>query len=116
MLVKKEIRTLQHPTEPDAWVKVRLPLAAGDMEGLRIDGTRVGMTFDLMASVIVEWSVPEPISLETIRLLDMDTFNWLNTEIVAASGIRGEEKKETSDTASLPTPSTADDSPPSSAT
>lgn len=118
MLVRKEIRTLQHPTEPETQVVVRLPLSAGDMAGLRgVDGgAGVGVTLDLLASIIQTWTYDEPVTLDSVNSLDIDTFLWLSREITTASGIRSDEKKSSSDTLSSLMPSTADDSPPSSDT
>jgi len=102
LLVRKTVTRLNHPTEPGAWIEVRLPLSAGDMELMR-DGTRVGMvTIDLLAAVITGWSDPSPVSVEAVRDLDLDTFMWLATEVQARSGIREEAEKKDSNASSSP--------------
>lgn len=117
MLVTKKVTRLIHPTEPGAWVEVRLPLTAGDMELMR-DGSRVGMvTLDLMAAVITGWSEPVPVTLEAVRDLDLDTFTWLAGELMSRSGIRdGEEKKDSNSSSSPATGTATQVSPTSSAT
>jgi hypothetical protein len=102
-LVKKTLKRLEHPTEPGAWFVVRLPLSAGDLAGLRAEGTRIGMTLDLAAEVIKEWSYDAPISLESVNDLDLDTFTWLSAQIQQASSIRSEDEKKDSDSSSSPT-------------
>jgi hypothetical protein len=95
-LVKKEIRTLQHPTEPDTYFKVRLPLSTGDMEGVRVANGVLTLSLDLAASLIQEWTYEAPVTAETVRDLDLDTFIWLRDEIFSASNIRPDEEKKAS--------------------
>ncbi|MCC6959230.1 MAG: hypothetical protein IT301_05235 [Dehalococcoidia bacterium] len=103
MLVSKKTVRLTHPTEPGAWVEVRLPLSAGDTELMR-DGSLVSMiTIDVLAAVITAWSEPHPISLETVRQLDLDTFNWLASEVQSRSGIMDDPEKKASNESSSPT-------------
>jgi hypothetical protein len=111
-LVVKKIETLTHPTEEGAWFRVRVPLSSGDLEEMRTDGKTIGMSLDLAASVIQEWSYPEPVTLANVKLLDLDTFTWLATEIQARSGVRTDAEKKgssasspaTSDQATEPSP------------
>lgn len=103
MIVKKTVRRLTHPTEDGAWVEVRLPLSAGDLAGMHSDGQIVGMTLDLLASVIVAWSAEEPIDLASVSALDIDTFTWLTKEIMAGSNIRDDSEKKGSASSSSPT-------------
>ena len=93
-LVIKQNKRLQHPKEPDGWVVVRVPLSAGDLEGVRAEGGRVAVSLDLMAAIIQEWSYGVPVTLENIRALDLDTFNWLSQAIIDESGVRTEEEKK----------------------
>lgn len=111
-LVVKQVKRVQHPTEPDAWFELRLPLSAGDLELMR-DGSRMGMvSVDLMASVVTGWSYDAPITVETIKSLDLDTFTFLVGEIQTGSGIRdAEEKKDSSSTSSPSSDPAADGSP-----
>lgn len=95
-LVIKKIERLEHPTEPGAWVTVRLPLSAGDLESMRADGNRVAVSLDLLAAMIQEWSYGVPVTLEAVRSLDLDTFQWLSKEVQERSGIRTEEEKNAS--------------------
>lgn len=101
-LVKKSVQTLQHPSEAETWFKVRVPLSAGDLEQMRADGSTVGMSLDLMTEVIAEWSFPEAITLDNVRLLDIDSFVWLSGEIQNASGIKSDDEKKDSALPSLP--------------
>lgn len=93
-LVVKEDKRFEHPTEPDAWFVVRLPLSAGDMANLHTDGTSVAMSLDLMAQVIKEWSYEPAVSLDSVGDLDLDTFIWLSGQIIKASGIRSAAEKK----------------------
>ena len=102
-LIKKTNKRLEHPTEPGAWFVVRLPLSAGDLAAMRSDGTSIAMSLDLAAEVIKEWSYDAPISLETVKDLDVDTFVWLSKELQEASGIRTEDEKKDSATSSSAT-------------
>ena len=102
-LVVKQNKKLEHPTEPGQWFVVRLPLSAGDMAGMRSDGKQIGMTLDLMAAGIQEWSYPVPVSEEAVNDLDLDTFVWLSKEITSASGIRDDDEKKDLSSPSPPT-------------
>lgn len=95
-LVIKQNKRLEHPTEAGAWVTVRVPLSAGDLENMRADGNRVGVSLDLLATMIQDWSYGVPVTLDNVRALDLDTFNWLSQEIINESGIRTEEEKNAS--------------------
>ena len=102
-LVKKQNKRIQHPTEPEAWFEVRLPLSAGDLASMHSDGTSIAMSLDLAAEVIKAWSYPEPVTLENVRDLDVDTFVWLSQQIQEASGIRTDGEKKDSGGISSPT-------------
>jgi len=99
-LVTKQLKRIEHPTEPDAWAVIRVPLSAGDLAGVHVDGTGIAVSLELMASVVKEWSYDAPVSPETVGNLDLDTFLWINQEITAASGIRSDEEKKDSDSPS----------------
>lgn len=116
MIVKKTVKRLEHPTEPGAWIEIRVPLSTGDLAGMRANGQVIGMSLDLMASTIVAWSYEEPVSLASVELLDLDTFTWLTSEVMAASNIRGDEEKKDSSSPSSPTTTTTPPSPVSSGT
>ena len=114
-LVKKQNLTLQHPTEPETTVVVRVPLQAGDLKGLRANGTEVTVTFDLLAAVIQSWSYDEPVTVESMEALDLDTFAWLSKEIMERSGVRGAAEKKASASGSSDTSAqAAESSPPNS--
>jgi hypothetical protein len=102
-LIKKTNKRLEHPTEPGAWFVVRLPLSAGDLAAMRSDGSSIAMSLDLAAEVIKEWSYDAPVSLDTVKDLDVDTFTWLSREIQEASGIRSEDEKKDFGSSSSPT-------------
>lgn len=112
-LITKQIKRLAHPTEPDTWFDVRLPVTAGDMAGMRATGN-VGMKLDLLAVVLVDWSYPAPITLDTVNSLDLDTFNWLQQVIFDASGIRDEPEKKDFVASSSPTSAQGEDNSPAS--
>ena len=100
-LVKTTIKRLDHPTENGAWFVVRTPLMAGDLEGLTSSGdNRITVSFELMGSVIQEWSYEEPISVEALRTLDIDTYNWLVHSIFRVSGIQTDLEKKGSGSSS----------------
>ena len=81
------------------------------------DGTSIAMSLDLAAEVIKEWSYPEPVTIENVRDLDVDTFVWLSTQIQEASGIRSDaEKKGSGSSSPAPSDPAGDDSPPNSDT
>lgn len=113
MIVKKTVRRLTHPTEDGAWVEVRLPLSAGDLQGMRSDGKVIGISLDLLVGVIVAWSYAEPIGIESVENLDLDTFTWLSQEIIAESGILPDAEKKGSGSSSSRT--SAPDTAPSPA-
>ncbi len=95
-LIVKTNTKLDHPTEPDAWVTVRLPLSGGNVEG--------GATpSDIVASAIVEWSYEIPPTGDAVRDLDVPTYQWLVTEVGKRAGIRSDEEKKDSSGDSSPT-------------
>lgn len=91
---------------------MRIPLSAGDLVGMRADGSTLGMSIDLMPKVIQAWSYDAPITTETVESLDIDTFTFLTKAIMAESGIRTEEEKKDSESPPSGSPQTAE-SPPS---
>lgn len=101
-LIVKRTERLTHPTEADTWFDVRVPLTAGDMAGMRVDGKQVGMTLDLLTAMIVNWSYDAPITPDTVNSLDIDTFMWINGAIKDFSGIRTDAEKNSSGGSSPP--------------
>ncbi len=94
MKVERKTVRLEHPTEAGAWVEIRYPLRASDIQYLR-DGAGAGAaSLDLIASVVTAWSEPEPVTREAIGDLDLDTFTWLATEVMSRSGIVPEAEKK----------------------
>lgn len=109
-------KRLDIPHEPGQWVEVR-PLTAGDIEGLSVDGSQVKVSIEALAAIISAWSYDEPVSLENVRRLDLDTFTWLGAEALKVSGVRDDETKKNLGSASSPTSRTRNGrSPVSSAT
>jgi hypothetical protein len=102
-LVVKETKTLQHPTEPETTVVVRVPLSAGDLEHMKADGTQIGMTFAVLAATVQSWSYDSPVTEDAIRSLDLDTYLWLSKEVMQAAGIRDDDEKNASGANSSPT-------------
>jgi hypothetical protein len=97
-------KRLDIPHEPGQWVEVR-PLTAGDIEGLSVDGSGVKVSIEALAAIISAWSYEEPVSLENVRRLDLDTFTWLGTEALKVSGVRdADEKKDSASDSSLTSP------------
>ena len=116
-LVIKQNKRLQHPTEAGAWVVMSVPLSAGDLELVRVDGGRVAASIDLLAKVIQEWSYGVPVTVDNIRGQDIDTFNWLSQAVIDESGIRtSEEKKDSSSSSPATTAQAVEPSLVSSAT
>lgn len=95
-LVVKETIKLEHPTEPDVWVSVRLPLSGGNIE-------RGPSVSDIVASAITEWSYDAPITGDTIRDLDPNSYNWLIGEVSKRAGFRTDDEKNASGEVSSPT-------------
>ena len=110
MLVKKQSKILQHPSEPETRVTVRLPLSAGDLTGMRTDGDQVGMSLDLMTSLIEAWTYDAPVTAENVQLLDIDTYSWLTQEMFVRSGLRDAVEKKDSNESSSPTSAPAEES------
>jgi hypothetical protein len=99
-LVVKQTKRVEHPTEPGTWFDLRIPLSAGDLELMR-DGRRMGMvSVDLMAAVIQAWSYEQPVTVESVKSLDLDSFAFLVGEIQDASGIREDSEKKVSSSSS----------------
>lgn len=94
-------RRLVPPHEPQSWFDVR-PITAGDMEHLTTEGSQVTVSIDLMATLIRAWSYEPPVSLESIRQLDLDTFVWLGQQLLVVSGVRDDAEKKDSNGASSP--------------
>lgn len=115
-LVRKQTRRLDYEAEPGTWFEVSLPLSAGDLAGLSTDGQQIGMSLDLLASVVTAWSYPEPVTVATVRQLDIDCYSWLVQQVFASSGIRDEAEKKDSDSEPSRPMSTAGSSRRSSAT
>ncbi len=114
-LIKDQTKHLVPPHEPESWFDVR-PLRTGDLEQLGALGYEVKVTVEALASVIVRWSYEDEVTLENVRLLDLETFLWLGKEALLSSGIKSEaEKKELSSGLSAQRPPAAD-SPTSSPT
>ena len=117
-LIKDQTTRLLHPTEKDAdgkpaWFDVR-PLRTGDIEQLGALGLEVKVTVEALAAVIVAWSYDEPVTIENVRLLDLDTFLWLGQQALLTSGIRKDAEKNASGSGLSPLRPPAEDSPPSS--
>lgn len=114
-LIKDQTKHLVPPHEPESWFEVR-PLRTGDLEQLGALGYEVKVTVEALASVITAWSYEEPVSLENVRLLDLETFIWLGKEALLSSGIKSEDEKKGSSSGLSPQRPPAEDSPPTSRT
>ena len=104
-LVTKQNKRLPHPSEPDAWFVVRVPLTVGDMEVMGAPGnpdTLISFKICAIERSLIEWSYPLPLTPEAIRDLDVDTFNWLVKEIFASAQLRDTAEKKDSDSSSPP--------------
>lgn len=102
----KDRHRLEIPHEPGQWVEVR-PIAAGEIELFEVTNGMVKVTLDLLAAVVTGWSYDEPVSLDAIKRLDLDTFVWLTgalgDELMKISGIRTADEKKDSGGSSSPT-------------
>lgn len=93
--------TVEIPGEPGQTVTYR-PLTAGDIDDIvRANGQVETMTY--VQKSVVSWSYDVPPTLENIRRLDLETFNWLANVVQSDSGIREDEEKKDSDSQSSPT-------------
>lgn len=111
-IVKSE-HTIVHPSHPDEWYKVRVPLEAGDFENSPSDP--VARNLHIVGGALTGWSHPAPATRENVRHLDPQTLGILVTEIVKLAGFRpDDEKNESSANSSPTTGQEAAPSPPSS--
>jgi hypothetical protein len=119
----KKITRLEVPNQPGEWVDVRR-CTMRDIEevnnSLLSAGKEASNTtyrLELMSRLIVAWSDPAPVSIETLRNMDNQTFMWLDTASIMASGLReAEEKKASNDSSSPSSQPDAESSPVSSGT
>jgi hypothetical protein len=96
MKVERKTVRLEHPTEEGAWIEIRYPLRAADLQNLR-DGAGAGAaTLDVISASVVAWSEPEPVTREAIGDLDLATFTWLAGEALARSGVMTDAEKNAS--------------------
>lgn len=102
MLVSKTTRIIEHPTEEGVTFTVRA-LCAGDMETANPNATAIQLTYDLLAAAIIEWTYDAPVSVDSIKQLDVTTFQWLQTAIQDGSGMRTDAAKNASGANSSPT-------------
>lgn len=112
--VDQETKHLQHPTEPETWVDVRVPIRAGDLENLSGAPSAVTIQYELIAAAIQGWSYDYPPSLHALREQDVETINWLRREVLEYSGVRDDETKKNSNGSSLPGQPAPEESPSSS--
>jgi hypothetical protein len=104
------------PHEPESWFDVRA-LRTGDLEVLEAEGSQVKMTRESLATVIQAWSYEDPVTLENVNLLDLETFLWLCEAALDFSKIRSAvEKKGSTSGLSAQRPPAPADSPKSSPT
>ncbi len=59
--------------EEDSWAEVRKAYSMGDMERMRHEQS----AFGLVEVGLIAWSYDEPVTPETIRRLDVPTFNLI---------------------------------------
>lgn len=62
-----------------------------------MEGNQIKLSLDLAAALITAWSYDVPVSRETVDMLDVDTFVWLNAAISDMSGIRSDDEKKDSE-------------------
>lgn len=108
LLIKRTER-LHHPTEPDTWFDVRVPMTVADAMALpdTVNTERLAR-LHLVANTLEGWSYDAQPTPETVSSLDMATFGFLYSEINRLSGMKGEFEKKDSETGSSepsPTPS-----------
>jgi hypothetical protein len=93
---------IRPPHDLESWYKVR-PIAGGDLKKLGLDKGEVVISLDLLAELLIAWSHPEPLTLENIDRLDLDTTLWLASQIKTASNIREPEQLASLGDGSSPT-------------
>ena len=99
----REQRTerVSHPSEPDEWFDLRLPLTAAALHSVpKTVVTESEVSQHLTAEAIVAWSYGAPVTFDTVGQLDIDTYVWLASYIKHASGIREEPEKKVSSSVS----------------
>ncbi len=103
MLVVKQERRLEHPTEPGTWFTVRLPLSVGDMAKAGDASNLAEVKLYTLAGAITAWSYDAPVSREAVGNLDLKTFQWLSDLVFEESQLREEDEKNASGSSSDPT-------------
>lgn len=94
-LITDQTKRLVPPHEPESWFDVRT-MRAGDVEGFDVEGGAIRISYELLAGLIKGWSYDAPISVDTVKTLDLDTYSWLIQQLKEFSGVRGTEEKKAS--------------------
>jgi hypothetical protein len=87
------------PHEPGHWVLLR-PVKVRDVRDT--PDNRLDATLAILAKAILEWSYPEPITVETLEDLDAGTMGWLEKQVDRLSGVRPVAEKNGSGPDSSP--------------
>lgn len=118
MALKSKSQPTRHaiPHEPDEWVEV-VPISAGEWDSVSSDLTGVQWTLAVASKVVTSWSYNEELCADRLADLDMETFKWVDSNILEWAGIRApSEKKDSTESSSATTDQGKDDSPASSGT
>jgi len=83
-LIKDQKTRYDIPHEEGQWIELR-PLRNSDLIGIDDDDPYASMIATL-EKIIVAWSYDEPVTPETVRLLDMRTTNWLGLVLKESMG------------------------------
>ena len=109
-LVVRQIKHIEHETEPGTWFDLRVPLSAGDLSTIGDAENMADVKLKGVTLALKAWSYDAPLTPENVRELDVLTFNWLTVQVFANSTMGDEEKNASG--ASLP-PTTEPDMAPS---
>jgi hypothetical protein len=119
LINSQHIRRVDIPHEPGEWVEIR-PVTAGQYADLQRDGadlTGAEVALRILVGSLADWSYDAPITPETLRSLDYETFTWLERELSVTSGLRSDPESNGSVPQSSPiTEPATGDSPTSSST
>lgn len=103
---KQTVVRLTHPNDPTEWYDCLLPITEGDIEDGKFasdETSPIKVKRNLLLGVLQAWSFDDKPSLEGIREMDLDTFNWLSEKLAYESGFRSTAEKKGSSPLSAPT-------------
>jgi hypothetical protein len=96
LINSQHVQHVDIPHEPGQWIEIR-PVTAGQVADLQKDSvaeSSAAVAIKTLVGCIVAWSYEAPVSIESLRELDYETFQWLETQISVTSGLRSEDQKK----------------------